>query len=370
MAPESSAQVAAKIAPAVNPGRLRLAREARGWTQAELTARLAEPLSSAAVSQLENGRTRPTGPTLLALATTLEFPLEFFLLRDGDDEAPGFFRKLQSAPARERRRALACAQLLYDLASAVGRHVRLPDLAVPRRTQGPRDSEDIEEIAAAVRAEWKLGDGPVRHVVRELERHGIVVARFTMERTDVDGFSVWHPDRPVVVLGEDKGIAARSRFDAAHELAHLVLHGPERAGTREAEKEAHRFAAAFLMPERDIRSRLPARADWRCLIDLKAEWGVSIGALIQRAKDLKVMGDHAHLNAMKAMSARGWRIKEPGDELLGAPERPVLLERALKLLEREHGLSLTDIAEEAALPAAEIRRLVGLSVDTRPVVEL
>lgn len=341
----------------------------RGWTQAELGAQVEGGLSSAAISQLENGRTRPSATTVRSLSAALDYPMGFFLLRDGDDDPPGFFRRLQSVPARERRKALGRAQILYDLVAAIERHLRLPEVDVPRLTGGPRSPEDIEQLASRVRRHWDIEPGPVPHVVRSLERHGVIVARFAMERSDIDGFSVWHEDHPVVVLGDDKGVAARSRFDAAHELGHLVMHGPDRAGTREAEKEAHRFAAAFLMPKDEILGLLPQRVDWRLLVDLKAEWGVSIGALLQRAKDLGRMNPHAHLNAMKAMSAKGWRTKEPGDELLGSPEGPRMLAKALRHLEREMGITLLDLAAEAALPLDEIQRVATLSSDHRPTLD-
>ena len=53
---------------------------------------------------------------------------------------------------------------------------------------------------------------------------------------------------PVVVLGTDKNDRARSRFDGAHELGHLVVHGDQIWGVKEVEHQAHAFAAAFLMP--------------------------------------------------------------------------------------------------------------------------
>lgn len=364
-------RLTANAAAAANPRRIRLAREAREWTQGRLAAEVEGGISASAISQLEKGRTSPSPATLRALAAALEFPLEFFLLRDGDDDPPGFFRRLQAVPARKQKFALARAQMLYDLVNTIERHVRLPEIDLPRETAGPRSDEEIAALANRVRSRWNLEPGPIDHVVRELERHGIVVARYALgPDSDIDGFSVWHPDHPVVVLGDDKGVAARSRFDAAHELGHLVMHGPDRAGTREAENEAHRFAAAFLMPEDDIYAQLPTKVNWRTLVDLKAEWGVSIGALLKRAVDLERISDHAYLNAMKAMSAKGWRKKEPGDHHLGQPERPRLLGSALALASDRFGLSLDDLAREAGLPIADARDLTGLSVDARPTLDI
>jgi Zn-dependent peptidase ImmA (M78 family) len=64
-------------------------------------------------------------------------------------------------------------------------------------------------------------------VVELLEDHGIVVIRLPLQIADVDAFSLPFPDHPVVVLGADKDDRARSRFDGAHELGHLVMHGEQ-----------------------------------------------------------------------------------------------------------------------------------------------
>jgi Zn-dependent peptidase ImmA (M78 family) len=77
---------------------------------------------------------------------------------------------------------------------------------------------------------------------------------------------------PRVTLGTDKNDRARSRFDAAHELGHLVMHGDQIWGLPEIEKQAHAFAAAFLMPAEDIREELPATVDWPKLFNLKRRW--------------------------------------------------------------------------------------------------
>lgn len=74
---------------------------------------------------------------------------------------------------------------------------------------------------------------------------------------NVDAFSCWRNDIPYVFLNTFKS-AERSRLDASHELAHLILHkhgGPQQG--RDAEVEANNFASSFLMPKADVRSRLP-----------------------------------------------------------------------------------------------------------------
>ncbi|MGO8957896.1 MAG: ImmA/IrrE family metallo-endopeptidase [Streptosporangiaceae bacterium] len=99
----------------------------------------------------------------------------------------------------------------------------------------------------------------------------MLLIRLPLDTTDVDAFSLPFHDRPVIVLGADKNDRARSRFDGAHELGHLVVHGDQVWGVKEVERQAHAFAAAFLMPAEDIRDELPDRADWPCPVPTETE---------------------------------------------------------------------------------------------------
>ena len=71
------------------------------------------------------------------------------------------------------------------------------------------------------------------------------------------------------------------------------MHRDADAGERDSERQAHEFAAAFLMPASDIRRQLPATADWSALMKLKTVWRVSIAARLRRARTLEVMSSIA-----------------------------------------------------------------------------
>jgi Zn-dependent peptidase ImmA (M78 family) len=312
---------------------------------------------------------------MAALAEALGFPVAYFASRQSattrdDVEPAGYFRSLRSTSTRDRRQALGHAHLVHDLVAAIEDHIRLPRCDLPvRLTTAATAQNEIEAIVGEVRQHFGLPP-PVLSTTSSapLERHGVVVVRLLMELKKVDAFSVTFDDRPVVVLTADKFNRYRSRFDAAHELGHLVMHRDVSGWDRQAENQAHWFAAAFLMPEADIISELPATADWRRLIDLKATWKVSMAALLKRAQTLEVMANHTYTNAMKAMSARGWRRREPGDNALGPPEAPVLLETALAHVQQS-GISFPHLANKAALPLDLLTALVNQASDPRPQLE-
>ncbi|MFD8222209.1 ImmA/IrrE family metallo-endopeptidase [Streptomyces sp. NPDC059697] len=155
---------------------------------------------------------------------------------------------------------------------------------------------EIEQTAAQVRSLWGVASDPAPNIVELLETHGVAVIRLPLESADVEAFSLPFPDHPVVVLGADKNDRARSRFDGAHELAHLVLHGEQIWGVKEVETQAHQFPAAFLMPADDICDQLPNTVYWSTLFELKRCSQVSLAALLMRARTLGRISDSARLS--------------------------------------------------------------------------
>lgn len=309
---------------AFEPGRLRLARELRGQSQSQLAH--ASGVSAAAISQFEGGVTAPSRARLAELAEALATPVSFFD-RPLCETHDGFFRSLRRTKITDRRKARALAHVVHDL--GVRPTSQLSEVYVPQHHAPDLDPNSPwpAEAARRVRKAWRVPAGPIVDVVELLEAYGVLVLRTPLQSADVDAFSLPFPDRPVIVLGTDKNDRARSRFDAAHELGHLVLHGEQVWGMSEVEKQAHTFAAEFLMPEALIRHELPTRADWPTLFKLKQEWQVSLAALLMRARTLGVMSPDEYLNAVKVASARGWRRTEPVP--LGAPESPRRTHRLL-----------------------------------------
>jgi len=347
-----------------SPSKLTQARQMLGITRAELARRA--NLSAAAVSQYESGTSRPRGKSLAELALALEVPVEFLTDRRDPPRLPlgdeAFFRSLRRTSKRKRDQAVAYAGLVAQLVSEIERHAQLPAYEqVEGMAMDPDDPpEHAEKAAEEIRARWDLGSDPVPHVVRLLERRGLIVTRLPLSE-EVDAFSWVAGPRPLVLLGTDKRDFERSRFDAAHELAHVVLHAADPEPANPAmEKQAHRFAGALLIPEGAIRNEWPqGRWNWSHLVEIKQRWGISIGALLIRGRHLGLISPSQYENRMKYMSRMGWRRREPGGGT--SPERPELLDQALGLLQ-QNGIPLEQLAAEGKLlPPARLKERLGLS---------
>jgi Zn-dependent peptidase ImmA (M78 family)/DNA-binding XRE family transcriptional regulator len=345
--------------------RLELARELRGLLKSELAE--AVNLSASAIGQFEANRSRPNPATIAQLGLALAVPPAFFAAGRPSVELAQEdvqFRSLRSTSKKDRTQARAQVRLLAEVVAALARLVRFPAVELP---EFPPNSSP-EAVAVEVRRLWGLGEGPIADVVRLLERHGVIVVRLEAGTDELDAFSCWiDGERPYVVLTSNKGAADRSRFDAAHELYHLLAHQDASPGDPVLEKEAQRFAAAFLMPELNMREELPSRVDWRRFAQLKLRWGVSMQALLYRARDLGVIGDDAYRRAMVDMSRRSWRRDEP--VTIGDPERPEMLRRAIELVARARNFTIDDLAAEVALPASALEPFrLTLSPETLPEV--
>ena len=367
-------RLAEEVSALFSHSRLRLAREYKRWKQTDLAR--AVDLTPAAISQFEkaNGN-RPSANTLLRMATALGFPLRFFAVQSAPSsrefgpelELGAFFRSLRSFSATDRRGALTVTQCVRDMTYALEARVRLPVFSAPRvPVTATAEPEAPEGAAAAVRREWDLGDGPLANVLSMLEQHGIVCVRYSLGQHSVDAFSVPFSPHPVVVLGGDKDKSERDRFTGSHELGHLVMHKLEDAGTKVVEAQAHRFAGALLMPLEAGQALLKPRADFRYLVSLKREWGMSIGALLRRSKDVGVMTDTSYVQAVKFMSMKGWTKQEPGDR--GQTESPSLLASAM-LLASKDGDALRDVADFTGWPHQLVSDLVSQSQDVRPTIQ-
>lgn len=98
---------------AFQPARLRLARELKEWSQADLAELV--PVTAAALGQYESGTTRPSPGMFAELGRVLDVPAEFVALPVVDTH-DGFFRSTQRTSVAHRRRARALAQIVHDMA--------------------------------------------------------------------------------------------------------------------------------------------------------------------------------------------------------------------------------------------------------------
>lgn len=329
-----------------NPQRLILGRKRRKLTARALAALIG--VSPITISRLENGANAPEEETVDALAAALDFPRAFFFADEVDELPAGAasFRSLSSMSAKERDAALAAGVIAYLFHDWVAERFNLPDGHIP----DVREEATPQGAARVVRAHWGLGEQPISNMVRLLESKGVRVFSLCEDTKNVDAFSCWRGDRPFVFLNTFKS-TERSRFDAAHELGHLVMH---RHGvpqdSRQAESEADKFASAFLMPADDVLSRISYVTGLDSLVTYKRRWGVSVAALNYRLHKLGIVSEWQNRSLNVELSGRGYRRKEP--EGL-PPETSSLWQQIFTALWQDR-ITREQIADQLCVPQAEL----------------
>ena len=295
-----------------NHKRLSLARKRRRLTGKGL-AELAR-VSAITVSRLENGENQPDEETIAKLARALGYPIQFFSDDDPEeiDTNAVSFRALSKMSPRERDAAIAAGVLGLELSDWVEGEFRLPKTNLLDLSY----ETDPEAAARSLRQYWGLGEKPIGNVLGLLEVNGILVFSLAENTAAVDAFSFWRNERPFIFLNNYK-TAEHSIYDSVHELGHLVMHrhAGTQAGTqpsRAAEREANQFAAAFLMPENDVRSRVPRFITVDRIIEAKRRWRVSAMAMAYRLHVLGVLSDWQYKSACIELGRRGFRSGEPG----------------------------------------------------------
>jgi Zn-dependent peptidase ImmA (M78 family)/DNA-binding XRE family transcriptional regulator len=337
-----------------NANRLAVARKRRGLTKTALAKRAKVDLRS--VTAYEAGVYPPKLETAESLAAATKFPVEFLYGDDLDEPQPdtASFRALSKMTATQRDMALSQGTLALHLSSWLETRFELPEPDLPDLSR-----QDSPEAAAdALRRHWEIGELPVRNMIHLLEAKGVRIFSLAINAREVDAFSLWKDATPFVFLNGNKS-SEHSRYDAAHELGHLVLHRHGTPQGRDAEREADAFAAAFLMPSASVIAHAVRNPSLPILIKLKAIWTVSVVALNRRLFGVGMTSDWQYRTLCIEIAKRGFRTHEPRE----APrETSHILPSVFGQL-REEGISRAEVARTLTIPRAELEQLMfGLTM--------
>jgi Zn-dependent peptidase ImmA (M78 family)/transcriptional regulator with XRE-family HTH domain len=344
----------------VNGERVRQSREIAALTQSELARKV--DVSQAMIAHIENGLKQPSVELAEAIARETKCGVDFLQRPSGPSLPEGtlLFRAAASASAKALTQARRMAECTLEMYLGMANDFDLPPVGLCPVQGSPASA------AAAARDMMGLPpDRPIPHLVRNFEKAGGIV--ITIPRLPGrEAFAVWANDRPIVGLLPGS-FGDRLRFSFAHEIGHLLMHvGP--TSQRQAERDAHKFAAELLMPETAMRFDFHRGTDLNSLAALKLKWGVSISALVMRAKELNILTRRQVDALMKQISVLGWRTREP--ENLDLPvERP----RAFRqMAEHIYGtdLDFAQMSADYSLPVSFIRDVMDGCASSRETTNI
>jgi len=273
-----------------------------------------------------------------------------------------------------RVRAQVRLEWLKEIIDYLGEFFDFPPLDVPRidvDNINVVDLDFLEDVASQIRMAWNIGEGPFPDVIEKLETNGILMSRIHVGVEKLDAFSQWSNrfGTPFIVLSRDKASACRQRYDALHELAHIVIHQSvkpkrlnDRASYKLIEKQADTLTGCLLLPEREFVEELYAPS-LDGFLALKERWGVSVGAMIMRCVALDLIDDDEAKRMWINYNRRGWRRGEPLDGKI-EKERPQMIRRSFEMLLDEKVQSVSQIKTALPFPADDFEELTDLEPGT------
>jgi Zn-dependent peptidase ImmA (M78 family)/DNA-binding XRE family transcriptional regulator len=350
----------------LNPDCFRVARQSRGLSQVQLADKAG--VTQGLISRLENGLAQPGAEALAKVARALGFPESFFHIPDRFFGLPVSvqYRKRASVGQRAVEQLEAEINLrlmqLRRLLAAVDYQpeLKFPRLDLDEFQGGP------EAIAEMVRRVWQVPTGPIRNLTELVERSGCIVFSCDFQSMGVDGLTLQPSGLPTCIFLNAAMPGDRQRFTLAHEIGHAVMHS---LPTPEMENDADRFAAALLMPARDIAPQFSGGVTLQRLAALKPVWKVSMGALLVRARTVGAITESQSAYLWRQYSKARYRTQEP-PEIAVAPEVPHVVSDIVGAHLGALGYSVAELAQSLHVVEDDLRAMHRLPAADRPALRI
>jgi len=297
--------------------RFKSARLLNGLSLQDLADKLNNQISRQALHKYEKGEVIPNSEMLNLLCTAMGVRPDFFFRETTVQLGNIEFRKLGKLPAKEENK------MIEETKDYISRYLELEEIiGFESEYINPlagfsivETFEDVEEAAQKLRLEWNLGTNAIANAVELLEDNHIKVIEIEAG-DEFDGMQTMVNGKfPLIAINISRvKNGDRKRFTVFHELGHLVL--PIKKDLPEKQKEilCHQFAGSMLFHESAIKKELGIKRQ-KLLINelgaLKKEYGISIQAIVKRAKELDIITNSYYKQFFGYIVQMGWKIDEP-----------------------------------------------------------
>lgn len=296
--------------------RFKSARLMKGFSLQDLADALDNQLSRQALHRYEKGEVIPDTEKINLLSKALDVNPDYFFRSTKVELGEVEFRKLSKMPQKE-------ATVIKEITKEkLSRYLELEEiLGLPNEFEDylkdfeiVTEYEQVNRAAELLREKWSLGSGPIFNIVELLEDKNIKVVDLRVN-DDFDGLQTRvNGIIPVVAYNANKiNKPDRIRFTLLHELAHLLL---KFGNITERQKETlcHQFAGAMLLPEKTLKAELGEHRNKLSINELgniKKQYGISMQAVVMRAKDCGIINDHYTKQFFFLIRQLNWKVDEP-----------------------------------------------------------
>jgi Zn-dependent peptidase ImmA (M78 family) len=336
--------------------RLKSARTLAALSQDELVEKMGNIVSKNAISKYEKGEMMADGAILLALAKALDVKPDYFLRPFTVEIEKVEFRKKQKLAVKDVNSIKQTVSDVLERYLEVEQFLNI-ESAFSNPIAGNKifSLVDVENAALKVRSAWNLGLNALPNVIDLLEDKEIKVIEIDAP-DEFDGFSGWADGRiPIIVINKNYNVE-RKRLTALHELGHLIMVLSPDVTDKDKERLCFQFAGAMLLPETTFKSEIGGNRSHISiseLVAIKETFGISIQAIMARAKDLEIINEFQFVNFRKWISRN--RTEEGLGEYRGK-EQAFRFKQLIFRAAAEEVISLSKAANLSNQKLAEFRK--------------
>jgi len=293
--------------------RLKSARKMKGFSMQSLADELG--VSRNMISKYETGKSLPDSARLIELANILGVKSGFFFRPFSIELEKVDFRKKTALSKKEEQSINEKSKDFLERYIEVEEH-----LGIYQEFENPilkieiNSIEDIEHAVLELRKKWQLGLNPLSNIFEMLENKGFKIFEVKASKS-FDGLSsIIANNIPILVINEMSDILRR-RFTILHELGHILLQIPENCSYKQIENYCNYFAGSFLIPKQVLIAELGIKRHsviLKELIDIKEYYGISLQALMYRARNLEIISEQSARRFWQFIRSSADKQKEIG----------------------------------------------------------
>ena len=277
--------------------RLKNARIINGWSQDEIANKIG--LTKQAISKYEKGLMMPNSSILIDLSNTFNVNIDYFFRPLVVSINNIEFRKKANTPKKN------IEIIKHVILDKLERYIEIENICEENTTFNTNMShivvsskDDVYRVAEKLKREWQLGEDGISNVIEILEEHQIKVIEVDgLEKLDgVSGRDNFN--NPIIAININI-TPERKRFSALHELGHIIMNFDESISAKEKEALCNTFANEMLISKETFIQKIDANRKGITVYELRSiqtQYGISIDALMYKAKELNIISDNRYKN--------------------------------------------------------------------------
>ncbi len=336
--------------------RLKSARIRAGLSMDQLVERMGNTVSKNAISKYEQGEMMADSKVMASLSKALDVKFDYFFRPFSIEIGQIDFRKKSRLSKKDLE------SIKQKATDTIERYIELEqflniqtDFVNPLRDKVIDSQEKVELAAEQLLYEWQLSFNGLPNVIDMLEDHEIKVIEIDAHE-DFDGLSGWADGKYPVVVVNSNYPSDRKRLTALHELGHLLLQFDPKFTPRDIERLCFQFAGAMLIPRNTFKKEIGEVRSQFSIPEYrlyKATYGISVQALMARAKLLDVISESIYLRFRKWISHNR---KEEGLGIYTGTEEALRFKQLIYRAAAEEIISLSKAANIMNQKLAEFRK--------------